>query len=123
MRMRISSSTATSSRRTSSSRRTACRSCSISASRGCSTPTLVVAHADTALYRAAKFVRRNRVAVAAGALVVVALGGGVAATAWQARVARHEARLAAAAQARAERRFEDVRSLARAVIFDYHDAI
>jgi non-specific serine/threonine protein kinase/serine/threonine-protein kinase len=83
----------------------------------------VLAHADTPWYRASKFVRRNRASVAAAALVLLALGGGVAATAWQARVARREARLAAAAQARAERRFDDVRALARAVLFDYHDAI
>jgi non-specific serine/threonine protein kinase/serine/threonine-protein kinase len=48
--------------------------------------------------------------------VAIALVGGTVATAWQAREAR-------AAQARAERRFNDVRALAHAVLFDYHDAI
>ena len=76
----------------------------------------VLARPDTFGYRAGKFVRRNRVPVAAGALVVLALVGGTIATAYQARQAR-------AAQARAERRFADVRKLAHTVLFDYHDAI
>jgi tetratricopeptide (TPR) repeat protein/tRNA A-37 threonylcarbamoyl transferase component Bud32 len=76
----------------------------------------VLARADTFRYRAGKFVRRNRAAVAAGVLVALALLGGTVATAWQARQAR-------AAQARAERRFNDVRKLANTVLFDYHDAI
>jgi len=83
----------------------------------------VQARADTAWYRGSKFVRRNRVAVTAGALVALALVGGTVATAWQAREARAQARLAQAAQARAERRFNDVRTLANKVLFDYHDAI
>ncbi|MGH7527286.1 MAG: protein kinase domain-containing protein [Gemmatimonadales bacterium] len=76
----------------------------------------VQARPDTFRYRAGKFVRRNRVPVAAGTLVVLALVGGTVTTAWQAREAR-------AAQARAERRFNDVRKLANTVLFDYHDAI
>ena len=76
----------------------------------------VRARPDTFRYRAGKFVRRNRAAVVAAALVALALVGGTVATAWQAREAR-------AAQARAERRFADVRRLANAVLFDYHDAI
>ncbi len=76
----------------------------------------VLARPDTFGYRAGKFVRRNRVPVAAGVLVVLALVGGTIATAYQARQAR-------AAQARAERRFADVRKLAHTVLFDYHDAI
>jgi len=76
----------------------------------------VRARPDTFRYRAGKFLRRNRGMVAAGALVGLTLVGGTIATAWQAREAR-------AAQARAERRFNDVRKLANAVLFDYHDAI
>ncbi len=76
----------------------------------------VLARPDTFRYRAGKFVHRNRVPVAAGTLVVLALIGGTVATAWQAREAR-------AAQERAERRFNDVRKLANTVLFDYHDAI
>jgi non-specific serine/threonine protein kinase/serine/threonine-protein kinase len=76
----------------------------------------VRARPDTFRYRASKFVRRNRVAVAAGALAVLALVGGTATAVWQARQAR-------AAQARAERRFNQLRTLANTVLFDYHDAI
>ena len=76
----------------------------------------VRARPDTFGYRAGKFVRRNRVPVAAGALLALALLGGTAATAYQAQQAR-------AAQARAEQRFADVRKLANALLFDYHDAI
>ena len=76
----------------------------------------VRARPDTFGYRAGKFVRRNRVPVAAGVLLSLALLGGTVATAYQAQQAR-------AAQARAERRFADVRKLANALLFDYHDAI
>ncbi|MFN0149316.1 MAG: protein kinase domain-containing protein [bacterium] len=76
----------------------------------------VVARPDTVGYRARKFVRRNRIAVAGATLVALALVGGAVTTAWQARRARD-------AQARAERRFTDLRKLARSVLFDYHDAI
>jgi non-specific serine/threonine protein kinase/serine/threonine-protein kinase len=76
----------------------------------------VRARPDTFGYRAEKFVRRNKVPVAAGVLLALALVGGTAATAYQASAAR-------AAQDRAERRFADVRKLANALLFDYHDAI
>jgi tetratricopeptide (TPR) repeat protein/tRNA A-37 threonylcarbamoyl transferase component Bud32 len=76
----------------------------------------VRARPDTFRYRAGKFVRRNRVPVAAGALLALALLGGTAATAYQAQQAR-------SAQAVAERRFADVRKLANSLLFDYHDAI
>jgi serine/threonine-protein kinase len=55
----------------------------------------VVARKDTFKYRAAKFVRRNRAGVAAAALVLLILAGGVVAVAWQARVAKEQARVAA----------------------------
>jgi non-specific serine/threonine protein kinase/serine/threonine-protein kinase len=73
----------------------------------------VLARADTFRYRAGKFVRRNRAAVAAGARHRL-LGNTVATP----------GRLASeAAPGRAERRFNDVRQLAGTVLFDYHDAI
>ena len=50
----------------------------------------VIARKDTWSYRSAKFVRRNRIAVGAGALVLIALIGGVVATAWEARATRQE---------------------------------
>jgi non-specific serine/threonine protein kinase/serine/threonine-protein kinase len=76
----------------------------------------VRARSDTFGYRAGKFARRHRTAVAATTLVALALVTGTVGVAWEARQAR-------AAQARAERRFNDVRQLAHAVLFDYHDAI
>jgi tetratricopeptide (TPR) repeat protein len=76
----------------------------------------VLARKDTVGYRVGKFVRRNKVATAAAALVFLSLLGGVIATTWQAHRAK-------AAKARAERRFNDVRQLAHSVLFDYHDAI
>jgi serine/threonine-protein kinase len=48
----------------------------------------VLAHKDTTMYRAKKFVRRHRGAVAAVALVMVALVAGLVAANWQARIAR-----------------------------------
>jgi serine/threonine protein kinase/tetratricopeptide (TPR) repeat protein len=67
-------------------------------------------------YRAAKFVRRNRVVMAASAMVAVTLVAGVTATIRQARIA-------AANQRRAERRFNDVRKLADSLMFEIHDSI
>jgi serine/threonine protein kinase/tetratricopeptide (TPR) repeat protein len=76
----------------------------------------VIARRDTIGYRTAKFIRRNKVATAAALLVFVSLVAGLIGTTWQAQRARAE-------KARAERRFNDVRRLARSVLFDYHDAI
>lgn len=67
-------------------------------------------------YRSQKFIRRHRVGVAAGALVVIAVAGGVIATVRQARIADRQRRLA-------EKRFDDVRELSNSLIFDVHDAI
>ncbi len=76
----------------------------------------VQARPDRLGYRARKFVTRHRIPVAAAALLLVSLVGGIAATTWQMRVARDE-------RARAERRFDDVRDLARKIVFEYNDAI
>jgi eukaryotic-like serine/threonine-protein kinase len=76
----------------------------------------VIARKDTLGYRTAKFVRRNRAAVIAGAAVFVVLVAGIIGTASQASVAQRE-------RARAEQRFEDVRHLANAFLFEVHDAI
>jgi eukaryotic-like serine/threonine-protein kinase len=76
----------------------------------------VVAQKDTMSYRAAKFARRNKAGLAVAALVLLILVGGIIATSWQARIAMKE-------KARAERRFNEVRTLAHSVLFDYHDAI
>ncbi|HEU0208136.1 MAG TPA: serine/threonine-protein kinase [Candidatus Udaeobacter sp.] len=50
----------------------------------------VTARKDTWSYRAAKFVGRNQIAVGAGALVLIALLGGIVATAREGRAARQE---------------------------------
>lgn len=76
----------------------------------------VRAHPDTLRYRVAKAAARHRLVLSAASVVLVTLLGGVGATAWQARVARAE-------RARAERRFDDVRGLAKSFIFEVHDAI
>ena len=76
----------------------------------------VVARKDTIGYRGAKFIRRHRVSVAAGAIVLLSLVGGIVATSWQARRAEEQ-------RARAERRFSEVRRLANALVFDLHAAI
>jgi serine/threonine protein kinase/tetratricopeptide (TPR) repeat protein len=76
----------------------------------------VIARKDSGSYRAGKFIRRHKVGMAATALVAVAVFGGAAAT-------LREARIAAANERRAERRFNDVRKLANSVLFEIHDAI
>jgi non-specific serine/threonine protein kinase/serine/threonine-protein kinase len=76
----------------------------------------VLARKDTMGYRAAKFARRNKIALAAAVIVLLILIGGIVATSRQAQIAMRE-------KARAERRFNDVRKLAKSVLFDYHDAI
>jgi eukaryotic-like serine/threonine-protein kinase len=76
----------------------------------------VTARADTVRYRAGKFLRRNRVAVAAAVLVSASVVAGIVATIRQARIAETNRR-------QAEQRFAEVRSLANFVMFDMHDAI
>jgi tetratricopeptide (TPR) repeat protein/predicted Ser/Thr protein kinase len=76
----------------------------------------VEAAPDSWHYRAGKFIRRHPAGLAASATLFVTMIAGAGATLWEARVARVE-------RARAERRFMEVRSLARSVIFELHDAI
>ncbi len=78
----------------------------------------VRAQKDSFTYRAGKFIRRNKLGVAAAALVLLTLVGGVIATVWQARRATREARVAALERDRAERRFADVRRLSNALLFE-----
>jgi serine/threonine-protein kinase len=66
----------------------------------------VSARPDTIRYRAAKFVWRHRLAVAAAAGIALSLMAGLAGTAWQARVAAERAR-AASAEAAKERAVRD----------------
>jgi len=83
----------------------------------------VIARPDTMSYRAGKFLQRNKVAVSASVLILLSLVAGIITTAWQARRATIQEHRARAEQVRAERRFNDVRKLAKSVLFDYHDAI
>jgi tetratricopeptide (TPR) repeat protein len=69
----------------------------------------VIAAPDRWSYRASTFIRRRWGAVAATAALVVALAAGAATTYYQAR--------------RAERRFNDVRTLANAVVGEIYDAM
>ncbi|HTA66612.1 MAG TPA: protein kinase [Xanthomonadaceae bacterium] len=74
------------------------------------------ARPDSLGYRARKFMRRNAIAVAATVAVVLALVAGLVVSVWQARIAEHE-------RAVAERRFEDVRTLAHAMLYDLNDEL
>ena len=76
----------------------------------------VLAQPDSAGYRLRKFVGRNRLALAAAALVVASLVAGLAASLWQA----HEAERA---RDLAQQRYRDVRSLATNMMFDVDGAI
>jgi tetratricopeptide (TPR) repeat protein len=76
----------------------------------------VAAMARSPLYVARKFVRRNRVAVSAAAVLLLSLAAGLAGTLWQARVAQRE-------RATAEQRFDDARKLANYLLFDLYDSV
>jgi non-specific serine/threonine protein kinase/serine/threonine-protein kinase len=76
----------------------------------------VLARPPTLGYRAGKFVRRNPATTGLAALALLALSGGLLATA-------REARRAEAQRQRAERRFADVRRLANTFLFEIHDAV
>ncbi len=83
----------------------------------------VSARPDSWSYRASKFVRRNKVLVGAGVVLVIALVGGFAVSTVLSFQAVH-ARDAETLQRRiAERRFADVRELATKFIFEVHTAI
>lgn len=69
----------------------------------------VEARAGSVWYRLGKTLARHRAATVAGVLVALAVAGGVAATAYQAR--------------RADRRFQQVRALANEFVFNVHDRI
>jgi non-specific serine/threonine protein kinase/serine/threonine-protein kinase len=69
----------------------------------------VLARKSTAAYVARKFFARHKLMVAAAAVLLLTLGGGLVSTLWEARVAA--------------RRFEDVRQLAHAFLFEVYDSI
>ncbi len=76
----------------------------------------VLARGDSFAYRAGKFLRRHRYGAAAAAAVALSLAGGAGVAFWQAARAR-------ASEAVAHRRFEEVRSLAKTILFELHDEI
>jgi non-specific serine/threonine protein kinase/serine/threonine-protein kinase len=76
----------------------------------------VRAHRPGWVQRARKLVRRNRTLSAAILLAALSMIGGSAVAFWQAHQARQE-------RQRAEIRFQQVKRLAHAVLFDLHDAI
>jgi hypothetical protein len=76
----------------------------------------VAARAPRMGYLVGKFVARNKVSVAAGALAVVAVLGGAGAAAWNARQAE-------LARSSAEDRLKDIRSITGQIVMRYGDAI
>jgi tetratricopeptide (TPR) repeat protein len=69
----------------------------------------VTARPDTTGYRAAKFIRRHRLAFCAAVVTLAAMAAGAGTALYQAR--------------RAQRRFDDVRHLAHSFVFDLHDEV
>jgi serine/threonine protein kinase len=76
----------------------------------------ILARTDSFRYRAEKFVRRHKAGVAAATIFIVLLLLATGVAIQQARLARRE-------RDKAEQRFNQVRKLANAVLFDYHDGI
>ncbi|MBK7934269.1 MAG: serine/threonine protein kinase [Pyrinomonadaceae bacterium] len=71
----------------------------------------VAARPNTLGYRSGKFLRRHKIGVAAGTLVILSIITGIVFTLWQANVARRE-------RDRAEKRFQDVRQLSNSLLFE-----
>ena len=76
----------------------------------------VSARRGTTGYRAGKFIRRNKLALAVTAVFVLMILAGVVAVVREARIARM-------AQVRAEQRFESLRKLTNSLLFEFHDSI
>lgn len=76
----------------------------------------IAARPPSTAYQLRKFARRHRAGVAVGSVVLVALLGAMVSVAWEARIARRE-------RDRAQQRFNDVRGLARRVIFDLQNEL
>jgi serine/threonine protein kinase len=76
----------------------------------------VSARVGTVSYRCGKFIRRHKLAMAVTTVVAMLMIAGAVAIVREARIARLQ-------QARAERRFNDVRKLANSLLFDIHDKI
>ena len=83
----------------------------------------VIARRDTGWYRATKFIRRNKVGVGAAACALAALLAGMAATAWQARLARAQQEIAEAERVKAGQRLDGLRRFAHAFLFEFQDEL
>jgi serine/threonine protein kinase/tetratricopeptide (TPR) repeat protein len=83
----------------------------------------VLARPDSLGYRASRFVRRNRLIVGATVALLLALAAGLGATTVLYLQAERARRAERAERQVAERRFDNVRSLATRFIFDVHAAI
>jgi non-specific serine/threonine protein kinase/serine/threonine-protein kinase len=83
----------------------------------------ILAQRGAVAYRASKFIKRHWIGVVATAAVTVALLAGLAVAFRESHIARQQAEIASRQRARAERRFNDVRSLANSLLFDIHDSI
>ena len=76
----------------------------------------VPARHGTLRYRAAKFARRNRLALGAAGLLAASLAAGLAGVLWQFRVARQE-------RNRSEARSEDLRQLSNSLLSEIDEAV
>jgi len=76
----------------------------------------VVARPASAAYRSGKFIKRNKISLAAAAVFAVVIIAGAVAIVREARIARRE-------EARAEQRFESLRKLTNSLLFEFHDSI
>jgi eukaryotic-like serine/threonine-protein kinase len=76
----------------------------------------VLARRGSVGYRASRWLRRNWLAFGAATAVLVALGGGLWATHWQAQVAERE-------RALAQKRFDLSRTMVKDVLFDFQDRL
>jgi len=76
----------------------------------------VTARADTLFYRARKFAFRRAIPLAAVCALTLAILAGLTTSLWEARRADRE-------RMSAQRRFDDVRTLAHSLLFDVYDSI
>jgi tetratricopeptide (TPR) repeat protein len=83
----------------------------------------VAAHQGSFRYYAGKFVRRNKLALAASALLAVTVLAGIGGVIWQARIANVQRRIANDQRRKAEARAEDLRKLGNSLLSEIDDAI
>ncbi len=74
------------------------------------------ARPDTFIYRADKFIRRHWIGAISATVVVVSILAALGVSVWQTVIAQRE-------RSKAQVRFNQVRKLAKTVLFDYHDNV